>query len=237
MNGYKSSYLSFLLQVYVLIFKDFSENIIKIIESDDLLKILNNNWSSYNSVLSCSVGDLSQDWQKHLYNQIRNGTTYYNFAILFIWQNPDVINIISIKQYKSLLNCLLQDFNSLINSNFKKLCKPGTNICSQRNTDRFEFLLGLIRARSRKEAFFKEILSPKNELTIEFISVIRKIISYFEANSIVLRSNFDIDIAGTENNTDTPPLLRALLMYLKCEEGSGSIRIAVSEKNLSDNES
>lgn len=234
---YKNDYISFLLQIYVLIFKNISENIIQTIESDNFLKLLNNDRTAYNRILSCSVSDLSYDWQKHLYNQIRNGRHFYNFAILFIWQNPKVIDTISIKQYKMLLNNLLQDFNLLVNNKFEKLCKFGTNVCSQRNTEKFEFLLGLLRARSRNETFFKEILSPQNDLTINFISVIRKIIYYFEVEGIVLRSNFDIDIATPEkNNTETPPLLRALLMYLNCEKGSGSIRIAVSEKNLTDND-
>ena len=242
-NRYPTYYLSVLLKIYVIVFKEYSDNMIEIISGNYLEKLLppmtkfQKRSTDYFGILAYAIGECEAEWQKKLCRKVKTLDDFYEIALVQIWLFPDFVSTLSIEQYEWILRKLLDEFKSLISNNYSYLCRLHTKNCSKTISKKFEFLLGLLRARSRDDVAFKKILSPTSELTEEFISIINQYINYIVSNEIRFSSNYDIEISREYlKNDKAPPLLNALLMYLNSENGSGSIRIAINTKNLSDDE-
>jgi hypothetical protein len=88
-----------------------------------------------------------------------------------------------------------------------------------------ELLLALIRLRRSPDEKLKRLLTPRAEITRQFLELLDKLTKILNEKQLTLQSRLQLKIDKPKEYKNVPDLIYALQVYLSGEKGTNTIRI------------
>jgi hypothetical protein len=200
-----------------------------------LFEQVENNSISDPRSLGFSLGDLSEKWQRDLFNKLVSNPNASSISVLAysIWREEQFFEKFSISE----LHLILNELNTVLS---KITVCPTKNIASDKKIIRkwirstaepLELLLGLLRTRTSSDPEIKVILQPNQKITKILETQLERVaLIVAEApEPLFSRVQMKIQKSGGDLTLD---LLYALRLYLTGDDGANAIQIT----GVSDND-
>ncbi|MDR2117848.1 MAG: DUF2357 domain-containing protein [Planctomycetaceae bacterium] len=196
-------------------------------------------WGQYYHHIENAISVYDTEWKQQILKQVTELLEAHNIIAIKIlaticWRSESNVFAIQLSNERlSILFAMSEKFiQKLANFDKRKIenllkidKKKFENETLEPITACLELLLALIRLRKSPDEKLKRLLTPRAEITRQFLELLDKLTRVLNEKHLTLKSQLQLQIDKSLEHKDIPDLIYALQFYLSGETGTNTIRI------------